>query len=70
MELVLASVKGVGFVLVTATLLLILACRYFQNLEMTQERYTRLFENAVEGLTLFRWCATRRASWSTSRSST
>ena len=53
-ELVLASVKGIGFVVVTATLLLVLGLRYFQNLETTQERYTRLFENAVEGLTLFR----------------
>lgn len=50
----LASVKGVAFVLVTATLLLLLTHRYFRNLELTQERYTRLFENAVEGLTLFR----------------
>lgn len=50
----LASVKGVAFVLVTATLLLLLTYRYFRNLELTQERYTRLFENAVEGLTLFR----------------
>jgi anti-sigma regulatory factor (Ser/Thr protein kinase) len=53
-ERVLASVKGIGFVIVTATLLLILGLRYFQNLETTQERYTRLFENAVESLTLFR----------------
>jgi hypothetical protein len=53
-EQILASVKGIGFVIVTATLLLILGLRYFRNLETTQERYTRLFENAVEGLTLFR----------------
>jgi anti-sigma regulatory factor (Ser/Thr protein kinase) len=53
-ELALASIKGIGFVVVTATLLLVLGLRYFQNLETTQERYTRLFENAVEGLTLFR----------------
>jgi anti-sigma regulatory factor (Ser/Thr protein kinase)/PAS domain-containing protein len=53
-ELALSSVKGIGFVVVTATLLLVLGLRYFQNLETTQERYTRLFENAVEGLTLFR----------------
>ena len=50
----LASVKGVGFVLVTAALLLVLTFRYFKSLEVTQERYTRLFENAVEGLTLFK----------------
>jgi anti-sigma regulatory factor (Ser/Thr protein kinase) len=52
-EDVLGSVKGIGFVAVTATLLLVLSLRYFRNLEATQERYTRLFENAVEGLTLF-----------------
>jgi anti-sigma regulatory factor (Ser/Thr protein kinase)/PAS domain-containing protein len=53
-ELALASVKGIGFVVVTATLLLVLGYRYFKSLELTQERYTRLFENAVEGLTLFK----------------
>ncbi len=53
-ELALASVKGIFFVAVTATLLLVLGMRYFQSLEVSQERYTRLFENAVEGLTLFR----------------
>jgi len=53
-ELALSSLKGVAFVAVTASLLLILGMRYFQSLESTQERYTRLFENAVEGLTLFR----------------
>ena len=52
-ELALASVKGVAFVAVTATLLLVLGLRYFQSLEASQERYTRLFENAVEGLTVF-----------------
>jgi anti-sigma regulatory factor (Ser/Thr protein kinase) len=53
-ESVVASLKGVGFVLVTAGLLLVFGLRYFRNLEASQERYTRLFENAVEGLTLFR----------------
>ena len=53
-ELVLASVKGILFVAVTATLLLFLGLRYFRNLELSQERYTRLFENAVEGLTVFK----------------
>ena len=53
-ELVLASVKGVAFVLVTATLLMVLGWRYFRNLEASQERYARLFENAVEGLTVFK----------------
>ena len=52
-ELALASVKGILFVAVTATLLLVLGLRYFRNLEVSQERYTRLFENAVEGLTVF-----------------
>jgi anti-sigma regulatory factor (Ser/Thr protein kinase)/PAS domain-containing protein len=52
-EIALASIKGIAFVAVTATLLLVLGYRYFKNLELTQERYTRLFENAVEGLTLF-----------------
>jgi anti-sigma regulatory factor (Ser/Thr protein kinase) len=52
-ELVLASIKGVLFVAVTATMLLFLGLRYFRNLEISQERYTRLFENAVEGLTVF-----------------
>jgi anti-sigma regulatory factor (Ser/Thr protein kinase)/PAS domain-containing protein len=53
-ELVLSSVKGVAFVFVTATLLMVLGWRYFQRLEASQERYTRLFENAVEGLTVFK----------------
>ncbi len=53
LELALASVKGMLFVLVTATLLMALALRYFRNLEASQESYTRLFENAVEGITVF-----------------
>jgi anti-sigma regulatory factor (Ser/Thr protein kinase)/PAS domain-containing protein len=53
-ELILSSVKGVAFVFVTATLLMVLGWRYFQRLEASQERYTRLFENAVEGLTVFK----------------
>ena len=53
-ELVLSSIKGVGFVLVTALLLLVFGLRYFRRLEASQERYTRLFENAAEGLTIFR----------------
>lgn len=53
-ELVLASVKGIGFVLVTASLLMAFGLRYFRGLEASQERYTRLFENAVEGLTVFK----------------
>ncbi len=54
LELALASVKGFLFVLVTATLLMMLALRYFRSLEASQERYTRLFENAAEGITVFR----------------
>ena len=54
LEHLLSSVKGVGFVVVTATLLMVLGWRYFRNLEASQERYTRLFENAVEGLTVFK----------------
>jgi anti-sigma regulatory factor (Ser/Thr protein kinase) len=53
-ELALASIKGIAFVAVTAALLLALGLRYFTRLEASQERYTRLFENAVEGLTLFK----------------
>ncbi len=33
---------------------MVLGWRYFRNLEASQERYTRLFENAVEGLTVFK----------------
>ncbi len=53
-ELTLASIKGVAFVLVTALLLLALGLRYFRSLEASRERYTRLFENAAEGLAIFR----------------
>jgi anti-sigma regulatory factor (Ser/Thr protein kinase) len=53
-ELVLGSLKGLGFVVVTASLLMVFGLRYFRGLEASQERYTRLFENAVEGLTVFR----------------
>ena len=54
LEHLISSVKGVGFVVVTAALLMVLGWRYFCNLEASQERYTRLFENAVEGLTVFK----------------
>jgi anti-sigma regulatory factor (Ser/Thr protein kinase)/membrane protein implicated in regulation of membrane protease activity len=54
LELLISSLKGVGFVIVTATLLMVLGWRYFRRLEASQERYTRLFENAVEGLTVFK----------------
>jgi anti-sigma regulatory factor (Ser/Thr protein kinase) len=52
-ELWVSSLKGIGFVLVTAALVLVVGLRYFRGLEASQERYTRLFENAVEGLTVF-----------------
>jgi anti-sigma regulatory factor (Ser/Thr protein kinase) len=52
-EVALASIKGVLFVIVTATLLMVLALRYFRGLEASQESYARLFENAVEGITVF-----------------
>lgn len=61
LEITLVSVKGIGFVLVTAGLLMALGLRYFERLEASQERYTRLFENAVEGLTLFRVIRDREA---------
>ena len=32
---------------------MLLALRYFRSLEASQEGYTRLFENAVEGITVF-----------------
>ena len=53
-ELVLGSLKGIGFVVVTASLLMVFGLRYFRGIEASQERYTRLFENAVEGLTVFK----------------
>jgi anti-sigma regulatory factor (Ser/Thr protein kinase) len=52
-ELWVSSLKGVAFVLATAALVLVFGLRYFRRLEASQERYTRLFENAVEGLTVF-----------------
>ena len=52
-ELWVSSLKGIGFVLVTAALVLVVGLRYFRGLEVSQERYTRLFENAAEGLTVF-----------------
>ncbi len=53
LELDLASVKGLAFVIVTATLLCLLALRFAHGLQESQERYARLFENAVEGLTVY-----------------
>jgi anti-sigma regulatory factor (Ser/Thr protein kinase) len=50
----LSSVKGLAFVLVTATLLYVLAVRYAAHLRASEERYERLFDNAAEGLTVYR----------------
>jgi len=54
LELSLASGRGLLFVVVTAAILLAMALRYFRSLEASQEGYTRLFENAVEGITVFK----------------
>ncbi len=53
MELRLASVKGIVFVVVTASLLFLLALGYARRLRRSEERYTSLFAHAVEGLTVF-----------------
>ena len=53
LELRLASVKGIGFVVVTASLLFLLALGYARRLRRSEERYTSLFAHAVEGLTVF-----------------
>ena len=50
----LSSVKGLGFVIVTALLLYVLAVRYLTHLRASEERYHRLFDNATEGLTVYR----------------
>jgi len=49
-----ASIKGMGFVVVTATLLFLLALSYVRRIRRSEERYENLFEHAVEGLTVFR----------------
>lgn len=49
-----SSVKGLLFVLVTAALLYLLALRFVHGMQASQERYARLFDNAVEGLTVLR----------------
>ena len=54
LELRLASVKGIGFVAVTAGLLFLLALGYARRLRRSEERYTSLFAHAVESLTVFR----------------
>lgn len=54
LERQLSSAKGTVFVLVTATILFLLALRFLHDLEAAQERYTRPFEIAGEGLTVFR----------------
>jgi signal transduction histidine kinase len=49
-----ASIKGMGFVAVTALLLFLLALGYVRRIRRSEERYANLFEHAVEGLTVFR----------------
>jgi signal transduction histidine kinase len=48
-----ASIKGMGFVVVTATLLFLLALGYVRRIRRSEEQYANLFEHAVEGLTVF-----------------
>jgi anti-sigma regulatory factor (Ser/Thr protein kinase)/PAS domain-containing protein len=48
-----SSLKGLGFVLVTAVFLFVFARRWARRLDLFQRRYWRLFENASEGITLF-----------------
>ena len=50
----LASAKGMGFVVVTAVLLYVLALGFVRRIQASQEQYAHLFENAVEGLMVFR----------------
>jgi len=54
LERELASVKGLGFVIVTAALLYVLAVRYLTHLRASEQRYQRLFDNAAEDLTVCR----------------
>jgi signal transduction histidine kinase len=49
-----ASIKGMGFVVVTATLLFLLALSYVRRIRRSEEQYANLFEHAVEGLTVLR----------------
>jgi signal transduction histidine kinase len=49
-----SSIKGMGFVVVTAVLLFLLALSYVRRIRRSEERYANLFEHAVEGLTVFR----------------
>ncbi len=49
-----SSIKGLGFVVVTATLLYVVALRHLYRLYASEERHARLFEHATEGLTLLR----------------
>jgi signal transduction histidine kinase len=49
-----ASIKGMGFVAVTATLLFLLALSYVRRIRRSEEQYANLFEHAAEGLMVFR----------------
>jgi signal transduction histidine kinase len=48
-----ASIKGLGFVIVTAILLFLLALGFARRLRRSEERYANLFSRAVESLTVF-----------------
>ena len=65
-----ASIKGMGFVVVTAVLLFLLALSYVRRIRRSEERYANLFEHAAEGLTVFRVVRDRAGQWSTWRSPT
>lgn len=54
LELELNSLKGFLFVLVTGLILYVAASRTLGRLEASESRYFRLFENATEGVTLYR----------------
>jgi anti-sigma regulatory factor (Ser/Thr protein kinase) len=51
---VVSSTKGLLFVIVTGLILWLLAVRWLDGLQASEERYLRLFENATEGLTVLR----------------
>lgn len=54
LQTLLSSTKGMLFVVVTASILYMFSVRYLGQLNAFQERYHRMFENATQGLVLFR----------------
>jgi anti-sigma regulatory factor (Ser/Thr protein kinase) len=52
-ERTIGSLKGMGFVLVTAAVLFFFTARWATRLQASQARYWRLFENATEGIVVF-----------------